>query len=144
MAVPVRSDFYAITQFPEVYHAHGITALPCSSGERAVAGQEINTTYRRNRRWQRGTCCVSAPQRAGGEEEDPELPFFGTLRKKSELCIGVTYPYAKDLHMSHLYICCTSAYTEHMHTPGAMNLIPDMHHISILTREKNHENRIYF
>ncbi|MQK28247.1 AbrB family transcriptional regulator, partial [Escherichia coli] len=29
-------------------------------------------------------------------------------------------------------ICLTSAYTKHMHTPGAMNIIPDMHHISTL------------
>ncbi|EAR6709284.1 toxin-antitoxin system, antitoxin component, AbrB family protein [Salmonella enterica] len=32
--------------------------------------------------------------------------------------------------MSQLYICPTSAYTEHMHTSGDLN-IPDMLHISI-------------
>ncbi|EBF4218757.1 toxin-antitoxin system, antitoxin component, AbrB family protein [Salmonella enterica] len=32
--------------------------------------------------------------------------------------------------MSQLYICLTSAYTKHMHTPGALNS-PDMLHISI-------------
>ncbi|WP_436628814.1 hypothetical protein, partial [Enterobacter hormaechei] len=61
-----------------------------------------------------------------------------------DICIGMAYAYTHHLHMLYIYICRTSAYTEHMHTPGAMNLIPDMHHISILTREKNHENRIYF
>ncbi|RBW96124.1 toxin-antitoxin system, antitoxin component, AbrB family protein [Escherichia coli] len=40
-----------------------------------------------------------------------------------------------------LYICHTSAYTKHMHTPGALN-IPDMFHISICSGEKKHENRI--
>lgn len=38
-AVPVRSDFYSITQFPEVYHVHGITTPPFSGSERAVTGQ---------------------------------------------------------------------------------------------------------
>lgn len=60
------------------------------------------------------------------------------------ICIGRAYAYAHHLHMHYLYICMTSAYTEHMHTPGAKHPIPDMHHISIFTREKNHENRIYF
>ncbi|EFI4316140.1 toxin-antitoxin system, antitoxin component, AbrB family protein (plasmid) [Escherichia coli] len=40
-----------------------------------------------------------------------------------------------------LYICHTSAYTKHMHTPSALN-IPDMFHISICSGEKEHENRI--
>ena len=53
-----------------------------------------------------------------------------------DICIGQAYAYPYHLHMLYLYICCTSAYTEHMHTPGAMNLIPDMRPISILTREK--------
>ncbi|EFN7494595.1 toxin-antitoxin system, antitoxin component, AbrB family protein (plasmid) [Escherichia coli] len=43
--------------------------------------------------------------------------------------------------MLQLYICHTSAYTKHMHTPGALN-IPDMFHISICSGEKEHENRI--
>lgn len=38
--------------------------------------------------------------------------------------------------MSQLYICFTSAYTWHMHTPGALN-IPDMLHISICPERKN-------
>jgi hypothetical protein len=47
MAVPVRSDFLAYHRFPEVYHGQGITTPPFSGGERAVAGQGINTIYRR-------------------------------------------------------------------------------------------------
>ncbi|KKG27862.1 hypothetical protein DU52_06825 [Methanosarcina mazei] len=90
------------------------------------------------------TSCVFVPRRPGEGKEDPELPFFGSDREKREARIGHAYPYASHLHMPHLYICLTSAYTEHMHAPGAINLIPDMHHISALTREKNHENRIHF
>ncbi|RMA79658.1 LOW QUALITY PROTEIN: antitoxin VapB [Enterobacter sp. WP_7_1] len=52
------------------------------------------------------------------------------------ICMGMAYAYTHYLHMLCLYICSTSAYTWQMHAPGAMNLIPDMHHISILTREK--------
>ncbi|PLJ44517.1 hypothetical protein B6J65_28085 [Klebsiella quasipneumoniae] len=50
IAVPVRSDFYAIAQFPEVYHGQGITTPPFYGGERAVAGQGVNTIYRINSR----------------------------------------------------------------------------------------------
>lgn len=53
------------------------------------------------------------------------------------ICLASTY--ATAIHM--LYICHTSAYTKHMHTPGALN-IPDMFHISICSGEKEHENRI--
>lgn len=31
--------------FPEVYHAHGISKAPFSGVERAVTGQGVNTTY---------------------------------------------------------------------------------------------------
>lgn len=44
-AAPVRSDFFAITQFPEVYHGQGISKAPFSGVERAVTGQGVNTTY---------------------------------------------------------------------------------------------------
>ena len=74
-----------------------------------------------------------------GGEEDPEQPFFGSPIKKKE--IGICQTYAWHLHMLPLYICHTSAYTKHMHTPGALN-IPDMFHISICSGEKEHENRI--
>ncbi|HAE4776234.1 TPA: hypothetical protein MJA80_24720 [Klebsiella pneumoniae] len=49
MTVSGRSDFPAYHNFPEVYHGQGITTPPFSGGERAVAGQGINTIYRRKR-----------------------------------------------------------------------------------------------
>ncbi len=52
------------------------------------------------------------------------------------ICIGRAYSYPHHLHIQPLYICMTSAYTEHMHTPGAKHPIPDMHHISTPTRER--------
>ena len=52
------------------------------------------------------------------------------------ICIGKAYAHTCHLHMLTIYICTASAYTEHMHTPGAMNTIPDMRHISTLTRER--------
>ncbi|CAM4347488.1 hypothetical protein PLGE761_23410 [Pluralibacter gergoviae] len=44
-AVPVRSDFPAYHNFPEVYHGHGITTAPFYGGERPVTGQGRNTIY---------------------------------------------------------------------------------------------------
>lgn len=44
-AAPVRSDFFAITQFPEVYHGQGISKAAFSGGERPVTGQGRATTY---------------------------------------------------------------------------------------------------
>ena len=46
MAVPVRSDFLSYHNFPEVYHAHGITTPPFTGAERPVTGQDDNTIYR--------------------------------------------------------------------------------------------------
>jgi hypothetical protein len=45
MAVPVRSDFYVISQFPEVYHGELISKALISGGERAVAGKGGVTQY---------------------------------------------------------------------------------------------------
>ena len=45
MAIPARSDFYVIPQFPEVYHGERISKAPFSGGERAVTGQGRDTTY---------------------------------------------------------------------------------------------------
>ncbi len=44
MAIPARSDFYVIPQFPEVYHGQGISKAGFSGGEREVTGQGRNTT----------------------------------------------------------------------------------------------------
>ncbi|MDU2030731.1 MAG: hypothetical protein E6724_24570, partial [Escherichia coli] len=45
-AVPVRSDFPAYHNFPEVYHGEGITTPPFSGADRAVTVQGSNTTYK--------------------------------------------------------------------------------------------------
>lgn len=47
-AVPVRSDFYSITQFPEVYHAHGISKAAMFTPARRIAGQVRDTIYSKN------------------------------------------------------------------------------------------------
>lgn len=52
-----------------------------------------------------------------------------------EINIGTTYPYVPHLHIRTLCICNASAFTCHMHIPGAMINIPDMRHISTLSRE---------
>ncbi|KJX16038.1 hypothetical protein SG74_23020 [Enterobacter hormaechei subsp. xiangfangensis] len=48
MAVPVRSDFLAYNDFPEVYHGDGISKAAISAAARRVTARIINTTYRRN------------------------------------------------------------------------------------------------
>jgi hypothetical protein len=78
--IPLGSDLLFYSQFPEVYHAHGITTPPFSGGERAVTGQGVNTIYRRKSSLTSGTSCVFVQMRAGGCKEDPELPFFGSDR----------------------------------------------------------------
>ena len=45
MAVPVRSDFLAYNNFPEVYHGEGISKAPKSAAARRVTGECRNTTY---------------------------------------------------------------------------------------------------
>ncbi|HHM2084091.1 TPA: hypothetical protein ACRGEP_005086, partial [Klebsiella pneumoniae] len=45
MAIPARSDFYVIPQFPEVYHGQGISKAPKSAAARRVTGECRNTTY---------------------------------------------------------------------------------------------------
>jgi hypothetical protein len=45
MTVPVRSDFLAYNNFPEVYHGGEISKAPFSGGERTVTGESRNTTY---------------------------------------------------------------------------------------------------
>lgn len=82
MAIPARSDFYVIPQFPEVYHGQGITTQPFSGGERAVTGQGRDTTYRVTVSWKTATSCVAGPLLAGGVRRDPELGVFGSQEKK--------------------------------------------------------------
>ncbi|EAB6845187.1 hypothetical protein XT66_22965 [Salmonella enterica subsp. salamae] len=87
------------------------------------------------------------------------LYLFPDLRVKREskaytshihmpgICIGQAYAYLSHLHMCPLYICYTSAYVPPIHMlyiciylgyahPGAMNIVSDMCHISIQTRER--------
>lgn len=45
MTVPVRSDFLAYLNFPEVYHGVGISEATFFTPAVLVAGREVNTTY---------------------------------------------------------------------------------------------------
>lgn len=65
--------------FPEVYHAHGITTPPFTGAERPVTGQGANTIYRRKISLWRSTYCVFRPLRAGAVPEDPEPGVFGSV-----------------------------------------------------------------
>lgn len=68
--------------FPEVYHAHGITTPPFTGAERPVTGQGANTIYRRKISLWRSTYCVFRPLRAGAVPEDPELTEIGSASEK--------------------------------------------------------------
>ncbi|HBY9619679.1 TPA: hypothetical protein MJA43_27325 [Klebsiella pneumoniae] len=45
MAIPARSDFYVIPQFPEVYHGQEVSEALFSAAARRVTGQGRDTTY---------------------------------------------------------------------------------------------------
>ena len=77
-AAPVRSDFFDITQFPEVYHGQGITTPPFSGAERPISGQGRDTTYSVKEANNTAAYCVSWPLSAGRAPADPELTFFGS------------------------------------------------------------------
>ncbi|EFB6176820.1 hypothetical protein D9J47_24650 [Escherichia coli] len=61
------------------------------------------------------TCCADGRWRCAEGEEDPELIFFGSRRKKRETCRCLSYPYAWHLHMTGIYITHSSAYPAHIH-----------------------------
>ncbi|EAW8720531.1 hypothetical protein F9H41_22655 [Salmonella enterica subsp. enterica serovar Montevideo] len=84
----------SVHNFPEVYHGQGISKAVFSAPARRGTGKVDNTISARFLADDDATSCVSVLQRAGEDEEDPGLPFFGSDRKKRELYIGVTYPYA--------------------------------------------------
>lgn len=44
MAIPARSDFYVIPQFPEVYHGQEVSEALFSAAARRVTGQGRDTT----------------------------------------------------------------------------------------------------
>ena len=71
--------------FPEVYHAHGITTPPFTGAERPVTGQGANTIYRRKISLWRSTYCVFRPLRAGAVPEDPEPPEIGSEVKIEQI-----------------------------------------------------------
>ena len=77
-----RSDFLRICDFPEVYHGERGSKAPDSAVARAVTGQGINTTYRRNCCLRNTTSCVSGARRAGAAEKDPELTENGSAGEK--------------------------------------------------------------
>jgi hypothetical protein len=67
MAVSGRSDFPAYNNFPEVYHAHGISKAPFSGGERAVTGRG-GTQHIASSQLRTPLHLVSGPLRAGGKK----------------------------------------------------------------------------
>ena len=73
--------------FPEVYHAHGITTPPFTGAERPVTGQGANTIYRRKISLWRSTYCVFRPLRAGGRKAGPEPPEIGSVREDKDIII---------------------------------------------------------
>lgn len=84
MAIPARSDFYVIPQFPEVYHGQEVSEALFSAAARRVTGQGSDTTYSAYFADDAAISCVAGPLRAGGAEADPEQPFFGSDREKRE------------------------------------------------------------
>lgn len=69
--------------FPEVYHAHGITTPPFTGAERPVTGQGANTIYRRKISLWRSTYCVFRPLRAGAGKKIRNW-YFSDLRSGEE------------------------------------------------------------
>ncbi|STW81041.1 Uncharacterised protein [Klebsiella pneumoniae] len=67
MTVSGRSDFPAYNNFPEVYHAHGISKAAFSGGERAVTGEGRDTTYSVTVSWEHRyiLCSLAAARRWG-------------------------------------------------------------------------------
>lgn len=82
MAIPARSDFYVIPQFPEVYHGQEVSEALFSAAARRVTGQGSDTTYSAYFADDAAISCVAGPLRAGAVPADPELPFFGSEREK--------------------------------------------------------------
>ena len=74
----MRSDFYAIAQFPEVYHGQGISKAGFSGGEGAVTGQGRETAYSAKVAYNTATSCVFSALSAGDAKEDPKPPEIGS------------------------------------------------------------------
>lgn len=82
MAIPARSDFYVIPQFPEVYHGQEVSEALFSAAARRVTGQGRDTTYSVKEANNTAAYCVSWPLSAGRAPADPELGVFGSQEKK--------------------------------------------------------------
>ena len=109
MTVSGRSDFSHLAKFPEVYHGQGITTPPFSGAERPISGQGRDTTYSVKEANNTAAYCVSWPLSAGRAPADPELPETGSLQKKREESLYITYPYARHLHIAGICIYLPSA-----------------------------------
>lgn len=83
MTVSGRSDFPTYNNFPEVYHAHGISKAAFSGGERAVTGEGRDTTYSVKEANNTAAYCVSWPLSAGRAPADPEQTIFGSARRET-------------------------------------------------------------
>lgn len=88
MAIPARSDFYVIRQFPEVYHGQEVSEALFSAAARRVTGQGRDTTSSVIISWNTATSCGAGPLRAGGAEEDPEHAFFGSTERRRGIIAG--------------------------------------------------------
>ncbi len=82
MAIPARSDFYVIPQFPEVYHGQEVSEALFSAAARRVTGQGGTQHLASSSAGNTATSCVSGPLRAGAVPADPELGVFGSTVKK--------------------------------------------------------------
>lgn len=82
MAIPARSDFYVIPQFPEVYHGQEVSEALFSAAARRVTGQGRDTTSSVIVSQEHRYILCFRPLRTGGRKADPEQPFFGSQMTK--------------------------------------------------------------
>lgn len=61
--------------FPEVYHAHGISKAPFNGGGGRSRGRGGTQHIVSSSSADTATCCVSGALRAGAVPADPELPL---------------------------------------------------------------------
>lgn len=83
--------------FPEVYHAHGISKAPFNGGGGRSRGRGGTQHIVSSSSADTATCCVSGALRAGAVPADPELAFFGSAMKKSEGNQKLYFDYRKIL-----------------------------------------------
>lgn len=145
--VPAGSDFSRSAKFPEVYHGYRISKAAFSGVIGRARGRGVAQHIASFSADNTATYCVSSSPRVVVWKEDPELTFFGSTRKKREVRIGWTYPYARHLHRCGIRISITSAYVDPIHMryiclylayvhTRCKKIISDMCHISTQTRER--------